>query len=129
VAKFRYFGMTVTNLNLIHEEIKSRLHLDNAFYHLVQKLLSYCLLSKNVKIRIYKTIFFLNGMCRYCVNRRFGGKYRFHLQGRRKSASEEPVWAGANRINLKSYIYFSCCFVFVWNLVSGIEGRETGRKV
>jgi hypothetical protein len=26
VAKFRYFGMTITNESLIHEEIKSRLN-------------------------------------------------------------------------------------------------------
>jgi hypothetical protein len=33
--------------------------------------------------------------CRYCINRRFRGTYRLHLQGRRKiekkSASEEPA--------------------------------------
>jgi hypothetical protein len=33
--------------------------------------------------------------CRYCINRRFGGTYRLHLQGRRKkSASEEAARAG-----------------------------------
>jgi hypothetical protein len=48
--------MTVTNQNLIQEEIKRRLNSGNACYHLVQSLLSYRLLSKNLKIRIYKTI-------------------------------------------------------------------------
>jgi hypothetical protein len=48
--------MTVTNQNLIHEEIKSRLNLGKACYHSIQKLLSSCLLSKNVKIKIYKTM-------------------------------------------------------------------------
>jgi hypothetical protein len=38
VAKFKYFGMTLTNKNDIHEEIKSRL--GNACYHSVQNLLS-----------------------------------------------------------------------------------------
>jgi hypothetical protein len=33
-----------------------RLNSGNACYHLVQKLLSFRLLSKNIKIRIYKTI-------------------------------------------------------------------------
>jgi hypothetical protein len=33
-----------------------RLNSGNACYHLVQNLLSTCLLSKNIKIRIYKTI-------------------------------------------------------------------------
>jgi hypothetical protein len=45
---------TVTNQNLIQEEIKRRLNSGNACYHSVQKLLSSCLLSKNVKVRIYK---------------------------------------------------------------------------
>jgi hypothetical protein len=42
-------GTTVTNQNLIQEEIKRRLNS-------VQNLLSSRLLPKNVKIRIYKTI-------------------------------------------------------------------------
>jgi hypothetical protein len=40
------------------EEIKRRLNSGNACYHSVQSLLSSRLLSKNLKIRIYKTIFF-----------------------------------------------------------------------
>jgi hypothetical protein len=48
--------MTVTNQNLIQEEVKRRLNSGNACYHLVQNLLSSCLLSKNVEIRLYKTI-------------------------------------------------------------------------
>jgi hypothetical protein len=41
---------------LIQEEIKRRLNSGNACYHSVQNLLSSRLLSKNVKIGIYKTI-------------------------------------------------------------------------
>ena len=38
------------------KEIKSRLKLGNACYHSVQNLLSSSLLSKNLKIKIYRTI-------------------------------------------------------------------------
>jgi hypothetical protein len=56
VSQFKYLGMTVTNQNFIQEEIKSRLNSGNACYHSVLNLLSSRLLSKNLKVRIYKTI-------------------------------------------------------------------------
>jgi hypothetical protein len=56
VSQFKYLGTTVINQNLIQEEIKRRLKFGNACYHSVQNLLSFRLLSKNVKVRIYKTI-------------------------------------------------------------------------
>jgi hypothetical protein len=56
VAQFRYLGMTITNQNWIQEEIKRRLNSSNACYHSIQNLLSSRLLSKNIKIRIYKSI-------------------------------------------------------------------------
>jgi hypothetical protein len=56
MAKLKYFGMTVTNQNFIQEEIKRRLNSGKAGYHSVRKLLFSRLLSKNVKIIIYKTI-------------------------------------------------------------------------
>jgi len=40
----------------IHEGIKSRLKLGNVCYYSVQNLLSSSLLSKNLKIKIYRTI-------------------------------------------------------------------------
>jgi hypothetical protein len=48
--------MTGTNQNLLQDEIKRRLNSSNACYHSVQNLLSSRLLSKKVKIRIYKTL-------------------------------------------------------------------------
>jgi hypothetical protein len=56
VAEFKYLGTTLTDQNYIQEEIKSRLNLGNACYHSVQSLLSSHLLSRNVKVKIYKTI-------------------------------------------------------------------------
>jgi hypothetical protein len=56
VSLFRYLGTTVTIQNLIQEEIKRGMDSGNACYNSVQNLLSSRLLSKNLKIRIYKTI-------------------------------------------------------------------------
>jgi len=56
VEEFKYLGTTLTNQNSIAEEIKSRLKSGNACYHSVQNLLSSGLLSKNLKIKIYRTI-------------------------------------------------------------------------
>jgi hypothetical protein len=56
VSQFRYLGTAVTDENLIQEEIKRRLNSGNACYHSVQNLLSSSLLSRNVKIGMYKTI-------------------------------------------------------------------------
>jgi len=48
--------MCIYNQNSIPGEIKSRLRSGNACYHSVQNLLSSRLLSKNLKIEIYRTI-------------------------------------------------------------------------
>jgi hypothetical protein len=56
VSQFKHLGTTVTNQNLIQEEIKRRLNSGNACYHSVQNLVFSRLLSKNVKIRIYKIV-------------------------------------------------------------------------
>jgi hypothetical protein len=56
VAKFKYLETTLTDQKHMHKEIKSRLNLGNACYHLVQSLLSSRLVSRNLKVKIYKTI-------------------------------------------------------------------------
>ena len=49
-------GTTLADRNSIQEEINSRLKLGNACYYSVQNLLSSRLLSKNLKIKINRTI-------------------------------------------------------------------------
>jgi hypothetical protein len=56
MEEFRHLGATLTNQNSIQEEIKSRLKSGNAWHHSLQVLLSSGLQSKNIKIKIYKTI-------------------------------------------------------------------------
>jgi hypothetical protein len=56
VTKFKYLWTTLTNPNFIHEQIKSRLNSGNACYQALPNLHSSCLLSKNLRIKIYKTI-------------------------------------------------------------------------
>ncbi|KAJ4428965.1 hypothetical protein ANN_25961, partial [Periplaneta americana] len=56
VEKFTYLGATVTNINDTQEKIKRRINMENACYYSVEKLLSSSLLSKNLKVRIYKTV-------------------------------------------------------------------------
>ena len=58
VEEFKYLGTTLTIQNSIREEIKSRLRSGNACYHSVQNLLSSRLLSRILKIKIYRTIIF-----------------------------------------------------------------------
>ena len=54
VKTFKYLGSLLTNQNSIQDEIKCRLKAGNSCYYSVQTLLSSRLLSKNLKIKIYK---------------------------------------------------------------------------
>jgi hypothetical protein len=53
-AQFRFLRATVSDQNLIQDEIKRGLNSGNACYHSILNLSS-SLLSKTVKIRIYRT--------------------------------------------------------------------------
>ncbi|KAJ4446476.1 hypothetical protein ANN_13172 [Periplaneta americana] len=55
VEKFIYLGASVTNINDTREEMKRRINMGNVCYS-VEKILSSSLLSKNLKVRIYKTV-------------------------------------------------------------------------
>ena len=54
--EFKYLGTTLKNQNSIQEKINSRLKLGNTCYYSVQNLLSSRLLSKNLKIKVYRTM-------------------------------------------------------------------------
>ena len=56
VEEFKYIGTTLTNQNSIQDETECRLELWNACYYSMQNLLSSSLLSKTLKIKIYRTI-------------------------------------------------------------------------
>jgi len=56
VEEFKCLGTTLTYQYSIPKEIKSKLNLGNTCYYSVQNLLSSRLLSKNLKIKIYRTI-------------------------------------------------------------------------
>ena len=52
--EFKHLGTTLTNQNSIQEEIKGKWKSGNACNHSVQNHLSSSLLSKNIKIKIYR---------------------------------------------------------------------------
>jgi len=56
VEEFKYLETTLTNQNSIQKEMKSKLKSWKACYDSVQNLLPFSLLSKNLKIKIYRTI-------------------------------------------------------------------------
>jgi hypothetical protein len=56
VEQFKYLGTNLANQNSIQQEIKRRLKSGNACYHSVQNVLCSRLLSKNLKIKIYRNI-------------------------------------------------------------------------
>ena len=68
VEEFKYLGRNLKNQNSVQKGIKSRLKSGNACYHSVKYLLSSSLLSKNLKIEIYRTIIWLL----FCMGMKFG---------------------------------------------------------
>jgi hypothetical protein len=56
VEDLKYLGTTLKNKSSIQEKIKDRLKSGNACYHSMQNLLCSFSLSKNLKIKTYRTI-------------------------------------------------------------------------
>jgi hypothetical protein len=56
MAKFKYLGTTPKDQSDIRDKIKSKLNCGNSCYYSVQNLLFSRLISKNLKIKIYKTV-------------------------------------------------------------------------
>jgi hypothetical protein len=54
MEKSKYLANVITNQNDIHEELKTKLNSGNAWCHSFQSLLYSRLLSKNLKIKMYK---------------------------------------------------------------------------
>ena len=63
VDQFRYLGTSLMKQNSIQEKIKSRLKSGNACYQSVQNPLSSHLLSKNIKMKRYRSIILLVVLC------------------------------------------------------------------
>jgi len=56
VQKFQYLGTLITQNNEIQEEIKARIHAVNRCYFGLNKLFKSRILSKNLKIQLYRTL-------------------------------------------------------------------------
>jgi hypothetical protein len=56
VVELKYFGTILKNQNSVQGEIKSRPNNGSARSHSMKNLLSSRLMSKNIKINIYRTI-------------------------------------------------------------------------
>ena len=92
MEEFKYLGTTLTNQNSIPEEMKSRLRSGNACYHSAQNLLSSRLLSKHLKIKIYRTII-LPVVLYGCVTWSIALREERGLKMLQNRVSEENIWA------------------------------------
>jgi len=96
--EFKCLGTTLTNQNSIQEEIKSRLRSGNACYFSKQNLLSSSLLSKNLKINIYRNII-LPLVLYECETWSLTLREERRLRGFEKGGVEENIWTYEGRGN------------------------------
>ena len=85
-------GNNLTNQNSIQEEIKSKLKPGNACYNSVQHLLSSSLLSKNLEIKMYRTVILPLVLCG-CKTWSLTMKGECRLRVFEKRVLEENIWA------------------------------------
>ena len=62
--KFKYLEIRLTNQNCMNRDNTSEVNAGNGRYHLVQYLLSSCLLCENMQVTVHKTII----LTTVCVN-------------------------------------------------------------
>ena len=144
VEEFEYLGPTLKNQNSIQEEIKSTFKIWNAFYYSVQNLLFSSLLSKNLKIKIYRTIIlpvFLYGCetgslilmeerrLRLCENRflrKVFAHKRYEVTGECRKLHNEELSDLYSLPNIVGVVK-SSRMRWVWYVVRMWEGRDVHR--
>ena len=123
VEQFNYLETIITNRYSIHEEIKSRLKSGNACCHSVQNLLPSSLLSKNIQIKIYRTII-LPGVLYGCKTWSLTLREECRLRVLENTAKEGRCNRGAEKTTSRETL----CFVLHDKFYSGdkIEMRGAG---
>jgi hypothetical protein len=115
MSQFKYLGTTVANQNLIQEKIKRRFYSGNVCYH--SAFLSFHLLSKNVKIRICKTIILSVGLyeCKtWWLMLREEHRLRVfeeRLLRRIFGPKREEVTGGLRELQMRSFMICTLCQV------------------
>jgi hypothetical protein len=67
MGRFKHLGVMLTDQNYMHEEMKIRMQCGIADSSLVQNHLLCCLLSKNLKIKIFRTVILPVALCGSCT--------------------------------------------------------------
>jgi hypothetical protein len=100
-VKFKYLGTVGTNQNWIHL-VRDRLDSRSDCWHTVQNLLSSRLLSRNLKIKIYKAVILPVS----CMGVKLGSlmKRRLRVLGSIFGPKRDEVFGGWRRLRKRSFI-------------------------